>query len=201
MFERVQVYRGFELPIQLFKDLLSAFKQDVIKHRYSNFQEVLDYCSRSANPVGRLLLYLIKENTENNLRNSDQICSSLQLINFLQDIEQDFSENNRIYIPMDEMLQYGVSDDIIAKGISNDEMRALFSHQLNRARKMMLDGAILGTKIRGRFGLQLRMMINGGLQICKLLEKNKENLYARPRLKSPDWVDIVRYSLVKKTIQ
>lgn len=195
------VINRHDLPIQLFRDLLSAFKQDVTKKRYTNFAEVLDYCSRSANPVGRLLLYLIKENSENNLEYSDLICSSLQLINFLQDIEQDYHENNRIYLPQDEMRHYCITEQTIAQGISSKEMCALISYQLNRAKKMMLDGAILGTRINGRFGLQLRMMINGGLQICKLLEKNRDNVYTRPRLNAGDWFDIVRYSLMRKTIQ
>lgn len=190
-----------QLPVQLFRDLLSAFKQDVTKHRYENFEEVLDYCKRSANPVGRLLLFLLKECTEENLRQSDLICSSLQLINFLQDITQDYEENNRIYLPKDEMQHFGVTESIISKQITNTEMRTLIAHQLQRARQMMVEGSDLGARINGRFGLQLRMMINGGLQICKLLENNRENVYARPRLNTPDWLNIARYSLARKIIQ
>ena len=190
-----------QLPVQLFRDLLSAFKQDVTKHRYENFEDVLDYCKRSANPVGRLLLFLLKENSEENLRQSDLICSSLQLINFLQDITQDYEENNRIYLPKDEMQHFGVTEAIISEQITNTEMRALIAHQLQRARKMMVEGSDLGARINGRFGLQLRMMINGGLQICKLLENNRENVYARPRLNTLDWFNIARYSLARKIIQ
>ena len=189
------------LPLQLFRDLLSAFKQDVTKHRYENFAQVLDYCTRSANPVGRLLLHLLKENSDDNLRYSDQICSSLQLINFLQDIHQDYSENNRIYLPMDEMQKYGVTETTISEQLSTPEIRALITHQIQRARQMMLEGSILGTRIPGRFGLQLRMMINGGLQICKLLEYNRENIYARPRLETRDWITIAGYSLSRQTIK
>lgn len=195
------VINKHRLPIQLFKDLLSAFKQDVTKHRYENFEQVLDYCTRSANPVGRLLLHLLKENSEENLRCSDQICSSLQLINFLQDISQDYQENDRIYLPLDEMQEYGVTETDISQQLSSEEMRALIAHQIRRAKQMMIDGAILGTRINGRFGLQLRMMINGGLQICKLLENTRENVYARPRLGASDWLAIAGYSLLGKTIQ
>ena len=87
------------LPISLFKDLISAFQQDVTKQRYSSYQEVLYYCQRSANPIGRLLLHLIGEATPENLVQSDAICTALQIINFLQDIGQDYNENNRIYLP------------------------------------------------------------------------------------------------------
>jgi len=190
-----------QLPIQLFKDLLSAFKQDVTKHRYDNFVQVLDYCTRSANPVGRLLLHLLNENSDENLRYSDRICSSLQLINFLQDIRQDYEENNRIYLPLDEMQQYGVNETTISQNLSDSNMRALITHQIGRARQMMLDGSILGTRVKGRFGLQLRMMINGGLQICKLLENNRENVYARPRLGTLDWISIAGNSTLRRFIR
>ena len=190
-----------QLPVQLFKDLLSAFKQDVTKHRYDNFLQVLDYCARSANPVGRLLLHLLKKDSDKNLQYSDSICTSLQLINFLQDISQDYQENNRIYLPLDEMQQFGVSESDISQQNCSNEMRALIAHQIQRAKKMMLDGATLGSRIQGRFGLQLRMMINGGLQICKLLENNKENVFARPRLQTWDWASIALNSIVRRTIQ
>ena len=195
------VINKHRLPIQLFRDLLSAFKQDVTKRRYENTALVMDYCTRSANPVGRLLLHLIEKNSDENNRCSDQICSSLQLINFLQDIHQDYIENNRIYLPMDEMQKYGVSESDISQQLSSPEMRALIAHQIQRARQMMLDGSALGTRIKGRFGLQLRMMINGGLQICKLLENNRENVYARPRLRAWDWISIASHSLLKQTIE
>lgn len=195
------VINKHQLPVQLFKDLLSAFKQDVTKHRYTNFDDLLDYCSRSANPVGRLLLHLTKNDSEENLRRSDFICSSLQLINFLQDITQDYSENNRIYLPLDEMEKYGVSEATISQQTTDDAMRTLIAHQINRAKNMMLEGAQLGTQINGKFGLQLRMMINGGLQILKLLENNKENVYSRPRLGIANWLNIASYSLLRKYIQ
>ena len=195
------VITKYQLPLQLFHDLLSAFTQDVTKKRYQNFEEVLDYCQRSANPVGRLLLHLLDQATPENLQQSDAICSSLQLINFLQDIYQDYSENNRIYIPMDEMQNYGVSETMIEQQQTTAAMRTLISQQTSRAKSLMLEGAPLGNRIGGSFGLQLRMMINGGLQVLKLLEIQKENVFARPRLNVFDWIKIARYALMKKYIQ
>lgn len=195
------VIRKHNLPVSLFKDLLSAFKQDVTKKRYENFQQVLDYCTRSANPVGRLLLHLLNKDDPENLESSDLICSSLQLINFLQDIQQDYRENNRIYLPLDEMRNYGISESMIAEQQNSNPMNELITHQIKRAQQMMLKGAPLGDRIPGRFGLQLRMMINGGLQVCKLLENNQENVYARPRLRKRDWLTISFYSLIRKTIE
>lgn len=189
-----------QLPLQLFHDLLTAFKQDVTKKRYADFEEVLDYCQHSANPVGRLLLHLIHQATPENLQQSDAVCSALQLINFLQDIHQDFDENNRIYFPQDEMQQWGVNDTMIKQKQSNDAMRDLVNQQLQRAKTMMLSGAPLGNRIPGRFGLQLRMMINGGLQVLKLLENQQQNVFSRPRLNTRDWFTITFNSLIKRTI-
>ena len=102
------------LPVELFHDLLDAFSQDVTKGRYADFAEVLDYCRRSANPVGRLLLFLFKENFEKTLLWSDSICTALQLINFWQDLPIDYAKG-RIYLPQDEMLRFGVSEGHIAQ--------------------------------------------------------------------------------------
>lgn len=194
------VINRHQLPLPLFNDLLTAFKQDVTKKRYANFTEVLNYCQHSANPVGRLLLHLIHQATPENLQRSDAICSALQLINFLQDIHQDYDENNRIYFPQDEMLQWGVNETMIKQQQSDDAMRSLVNQQLQRAKTMMLSGAPLGNRIPGRFGLQLRMMINGGLQVLKLLENQQQNVFSRPRLNTRDWFTIVFNSLIKKTI-
>ncbi|WP_455209260.1 squalene synthase HpnC [Kaarinaea lacus] len=194
------VIKQHQLPVQLFHDLLIAFKQDVTKKRYDNFADVMDYCRHSANPVGRLLLHLIKQATPENLQQSDAICSALQLINFLQDIHQDYDENNRIYFAEDEMQQCGVNETMIKQQHTTDAMRALVKQQIRRAKSMMISGAPLGRRIPGRFGLQLRMMINGGLQILKLLENQQENVFSRPRLRSIDWLKITSFAMIKKSI-
>ena len=195
------VVRKHDLPLQLFHDLLTAFKQDVTKQRYQNFDEVLAYCANSANPVGRLLLHLTGHTSIQMLAYSDAICTALQLINFLQDIEQDYLENNRIYIPQDDMAQFGVDEKAIREKTCDVKMSALFEKQVNRAKAIMLEGADLGNQIPGRFGLQLRMMINGGLQVLNLLEKQKENCFSRPRLALLDWVKITVWSVWKQTIR
>ncbi|MCI0505749.1 MAG: squalene synthase HpnC [Gammaproteobacteria bacterium] len=188
------------LPMQLFQDLLTAFKQDVTKKRYDNFDEVLQYCRYSANPVGRLLLHITGHNTALNLQQSDAICSALQLINFLQDVVQDYEENNRIYFPRDEMRQWGVTESMIQHQQTTGAMRALVQQQVQRTKAMLLSGAPLGSAIAGRFGLQLRIMINGGLRILKLLENQQENVFSRPRLKTMDWLAITYYAVLKKPI-
>jgi len=185
------------LPLQLFRDLLSAFKQDVSKIRYQNIAEVMDYCRRSANPVGRLLLHLHNQASDTNLTLSDSICTALQLINFLQDIHQDIEENNRIYIPVDEMQQFDTTEEHLLKKISDQKMAQLFKCQLDRAHGLMLAGAPLGQNIGGRFGLQLRLMIAGGLAICKRLERLESDFFERPRLRGRDWFDMFKYAIIR----
>ncbi len=174
--------RYYRLDAVLFHDLLDAFRQDVDKTRYRNFDEVLDYCRRSANPVGRLMLQLFEQATPQNNHDSDLICSALQLINFLQDIEQDLMENNRIYLPLDEMAAAGVSvEDLQGK---QPHVADFIRSQTMRARHMLLAGCGLGRRLHGRFGLEVRTIINGGLTICDALLR--QEIYSRPRLTHRD---------------
>ncbi len=178
----------FQLPLQLFHDLLDAFSQDVVKKRYANFEEVLDYCCRSANPVGRLLLHLYEEATPQNLKYSDAICTSLQLINFWQDVRKDYAIA-RIYLPQDEMAQYGVTEESIAQGRADAAWQQLMKFQCDRARAMMQSGAPLGSILTGRIGLEMRMIIAGGLRILDKLDAVDYDMFGRrPVLKPWDWV-------------
>ena len=187
-----------QLPLQNFRDLLSAFQQDVNTIRYQNFDEVLDYCSRSANPIGRLLLKLHGQATDKNIQLSDSICTALQLINFLQDIYQDIQENNRIYIPVDEMRQFNVTESQLKQRVSDQNMGKLFKLQLHRAQRLMQQGSALGQNIDGRFGLQLRLMIAGGLAICQRLERLEADYFERPRLRRRDWFAMFKYAIIRK---
>ncbi|MGO8756450.1 MAG: squalene synthase HpnC [Gallionellaceae bacterium] len=177
-----------QLPLYLFYDLLDAFTQDVIKSRYANFDELLDYCRRSANPVGRLLLHLYQEATPTNLAYADNICTALQLINFWQDVKKDYAIG-RIYLPQDEMAQFGVTEQHIAQGRANAEWRDLMRFQTDRAGEMMKRGAPLGSILTGRTGLEMRMIIAGGNRIiAKLRGVNFDTFERRPVLQMHDWV-------------
>lgn len=181
----------FELPLQLFHDLLDAFSQDVVKKRYANFDEVLDYCRRSANPVGRLLLHLYREATPQNLIYSDAICTSLQLINFWQDVKKDCAIG-RVYLPQDELAQYGITEERLAQGRADAAWQQLMDFQCERARAMMLSGAPLGSILAGRIGLEMRMIIAGGLRILdKLAAVDYDMFNRRPVLKPWDWVIMI----------
>lgn len=175
------------LPVGLFRDLLSAFSQDVVKPRYESFAELLDYCRRSANPIGRLLLHLYRATEPDNLACSDNICSSLQLINFWQDVAIDFRKD-RIYLPRDEMAEYGVSESQIERGETNEAWRALMSFQIERADAMMLAGAPLARRLPGRIGFELRMVVAGGRRILEKLRACQGDVFRhRPVLTRPDW--------------
>jgi squalene synthase HpnC len=181
------VIHKHHLPLQLFHDLITAFRLDVTKKRYADIDDVWGYCRYSANPVGRLLLYLMDAATPENLQRSDAICSALQLINFLQDIEQDFRENNRIYLPQADMERFKVNEAHIRDKQTDDAFTQLIQQQITYAREKMLFGKPLGRAVGGRFGFQLRLMINGGLRIVDLLENQREDLFSRPRLQKRDW--------------
>ncbi len=178
----------FKLPLQPFYDLLSAFSQDVTKTRYADFGELIQYCRRSANPVGQLLLHLYGEATPKNLAYSDAICTSLQLINFWQDIAIDFKKD-RIYLPQDEMAKFKISENQIAQGNTNELWGSLMLFQLDRTRKLLQAGAPLGKVLQGRIGLEMRMIIMGGETILRKLHKSKGDVFRnRPVLKPIDWL-------------
>ena len=182
--EVVAVHR---LPFAPFHDLLDAFSQDVTKQRYANFGEVMDYCRRSADPVGRLMLHLYGASDARNVACSDAICSALQLINFWQDVEIDFRKN-RIYLPQEDMTRFGVSESQIAASDASGGWWNLMRFLIERARSMMLAGAPLATRLRGRVGLEIRAVVQGGLRMLEKLERQHGNVFRRrPVLHAWDW--------------
>ena len=189
------VIRAHRLPVGAFDDLLSAFSQDVTTRRYADFTAVLDYCRRSADPVGRLLLHLFDRATAENLRRSDSICSGLQLVNFWQDVEIDYAKG-RIYLPGDEMAREGVTETHIKERRCDDAWRALLRFQVERARGMLLDGAPLGRALPGRIGLEIRATVHGGLRILEKLERAGYDMFRhRPVLQWHDWPLILARAL------
>ncbi len=173
------------LPLQPFHDLLSAFRQDVTQSRYRDFGELMDYCRRSANPVGRLLLHLQGYHDARDLAHADAICSALQLINFLQDIAPDYRQRGRIYLPADEMARFGVGEADIAECRNSAAVQALIRFQIQRCARLLRAGSPLGTRLNGRFALELRAIVLGGSRILEKLYR-QEDVYSRPRLDRRD---------------
>ncbi len=183
--------RSHKLPLAPLRDLLSAFKQDVLTTRYTDFASLSDYCRRSANPVGQLMLHLYQTATPQNLRDADAICSALQLINFWQDIAIDW-QKQRVYVPQEDLRRFGVNEQQIADGNNNANWQALMQFEITRARTLMQSGATLPKRLPGRIGWELRLVIQGGLRILECLEKIEGDVFRhRPQLQWRDWVIIL----------
>ena len=191
MFARLSgVIAQYDLPLQPFRDLLSAFKQDVGTKQYASFGLLLDYCRRSANPVGWLMLSLYGAATPRNITDSDAICSALQLINFLQDVAID-REKERLYLPLNDLARFGVTPGQLDQAEADARFRALMKFELERARALMLSGAPLARRLPGRIGWELRLVVQGGLRILEAIEKVDFDVFRRrPRLALPDWLVI-----------
>jgi squalene synthase HpnC len=176
------------LPLQPLRDLLSAFRQDVVTTRYPDYPTLLDYCRRSANPVGRLMLGLYGVDDAASLRESDAVCSALQLINFWQDVGIDI-EKGRIYLPLDDLARFHVDEQQIVRADAGPAWRALMRFEVERARALMLEGAPLATRLPGRIGWELRLVVQGGLRILEAIERAEYDVFRRrPRLQRLDWV-------------
>ena len=191
------VINQYSIPTQLLLDLISAFKQDVMKKRYQHFGELMDYCRRSANPVGRLLLYLFQQTDDKNLALSDGICSALQLINFYQDLSQDYDEMQRIYLPQEDMEKFGVNEQHLAEKISDKQMQQLMQFEYERAEKLLSAGAWLGTRLSGRAGFEIRLIIAAGFKVLTKL-KLQDDVFSRPRLVIKDYIWIFWKAFRKK---
>ena len=188
MFTRLAgVLRDFDLPRQPLADLLSAFRQDVVTARYPDYASLLDYCRRSANPVGRLMLALYGAAGADDLAQSDAICTALQLINFWQDVGVDTAKG-RIYLPQDDLARFGVAEADIFAGRDTPAWRALLRFEVDRARALMLQGAPLAKRLPGRIGWELRLVVQGGLRILDCIEAAGYDVFRRrPQIKRRDW--------------
>ena len=180
----------FSLPTDLLNDLLDAFCQDIAMTRdrelYADFQSLLDYCAKSANPIGRLLLHLYGIQGKEELALSDHICTALQLINFWQDLSVDIPRG-RFYLTRQDQLAFGVSQRDLEGLKQTDNATQLIAHCVVTARKMMKKGAQLVHHVPGRAGWELRAVVQGGLQILDKIERlNFTTLRHRPTLGQRD---------------
>jgi len=176
-----------QLPIAPFYDLLSAFEQDVTVTRYADYDRLLDYCSRSANPVGRLMLHLYGAADPDNLRDADAVCTGLQLTNFWQDVRLDWNKG-RVYLPQEDLRRFGVSENDIAAHRIDASWQALMGMQIGRARALLHCGLPLSRRLGGRIGLELKLVVQGGLRILERIERSGCDVFLnRPQLQARDW--------------
>lgn len=184
----------YALPVPLLTDLLSAFEQDVRNPRYANRASLLDYCARSANPIGRLLLHLYGEHAPAAQRESDAVCSALQLINFWQDLSVDVPRG-RHYVSDDDLAHHGLTRDALRR--DTPATQALVQELCGWARALMLQGAPLARRLSGRAGWELRAVVQGGLAILDNMRRMDHRVLAeRPTLAAPDWARVAWRTLV-----
>ncbi|AUZ05590.1 MULTISPECIES: squalene synthase HpnC [Vitreoscilla] len=184
-----------QLPTALFEDLLDAFRQDVVKKRYQEFDELVDYSRRSANPIGRLLLCLYGVNDEQSLQQSDAICTALQLINFWQDVAIDW-QKNRVYLPQTSLQQFHVSESDIAQHKLTPAFQNMMAAQCQRAFQMLQDGSPLIGKLPSRLRWELSMIVLGGERIVRKLMAVEYDVFTqRPVLTKRDWLWMLKQLL------
>lgn len=183
--------RAYALPAALLEDLLSAFEQDVVKTRdlsgYASRGELLEYCRRSANPVGRLMLHLYGVQEATALRQSDCICTALQLINFWQDLSVDLPRG-RYYVPAEDCGPQGMDPLGPRSWAAHPNAARLVALEVDWARELMLEGAPLVHRVPGRAGWELRLVVQGGLRILdKIAIAGFDSFRVRPQLAAWDW--------------
>lgn len=162
--------RQFNLSKQPFDDLLDAFRQDQIKTRYADFDEIQEYCRRSANPVGRLVLGLGGCDDESNVALSDDICTGLQLANFWQDVARDYSID-RIYLPRDEMERFGVDESMLSESAASPQLRKLLASECDRAEAFFVRGLPLCESVPRWLASDIKLFVHGGLETLKAIRK------------------------------
>ena len=175
------------LSTKYFFNLLEAFKQDVTKKRYTNFNELLDYCCNSANPVGRVILELLNVKDDQAIYYSDKICTALQNTNLVQDTDIDYKKG-RIYYPLDEMEKYGVTEKMFELRENNLNFSNLVEFSIDRTQRMFNEGKNLLAYLKGRLKYEIAATINGGeLILNKIKEQNYDVLNNRPVLNKSDY--------------
>jgi len=180
----------YNLDISLFESLLKAFEQDIFVNRFEKFDDILRYCSNSANPIGRIILRLYGINNLQMDILSDKICSGLQLTNFYQDVSIDLKKN-RIYFPLEELKEFNVQENDFFENRFNDQMKSLIKYQVGRNREFFNQGKIILEKLPARLKIQIGLTINGGEKILSKLEQLDYNvLKFRPALTKFDILSI-----------
>jgi squalene synthase HpnC len=160
----------FAIPAQPFEDLISAFEQDQRVTDYETFDQLRDYCRRSADPVGRLVLYLCEAHTPQNVEWSDSVCTGLQLANFWQDVARDL-DIGRIYLPREDRQRCGYDDDALRSRTTNNAFLRLMELEVGRARQFLCDGVPLVERMPGRLQIDIELFIRGGLQVLREIER------------------------------
>ena len=183
-----ETIRQKDLPLDLFRDLLTAFKLDVIQNRHASFDDVLNYCRHSANPIGRLVLFLFGYRDPALHLLSDSICTGLQLTNFWQDLMVDL-EKGRIYIPTEDFKRFDYSEEDLRNRTYNDAFQNLMAFQINRTRVLFREGHALCRQVGRNLRFELNLVWKGGNFILDSLESQQYDIFSkRPVLNKSSWI-------------
>jgi len=186
-----ETVRLFDIPRHEFSDLLTAFRQDQTVTRFETFNDVLRYCHYSANPVGHLVLYLCGYRDPERQQLSDFTCTALQLANFWQDVSIDYAKG-RIYLPLEDLRQFKVSEEDIARDRNTPAFRQMMKFEVGRARDWFRQGLPLVRKVDHELAIDLDLFSRGGLEILNAIEKqNYAVLGNRPSISKPRKVALV----------
>jgi len=192
-----QTIHRHDIPIEPFDNLIRAFEQDQTVVRYENFPQLVDYCTKSADPVGRIVLYMCgyRDNERQSL--SDKICTALQLINFWQDVRRDILERDRIYIPADDMQHFNVTEDQIRAGTVTDNFRNLIRFQVERTESLFTEGEKLLSLLAPTYRKQIALFAKGGRAICQAVRsQNFDTLTRRPKLSKFQKAKLITTTLI-----
>jgi squalene synthase HpnC len=185
-----QAVREHHLPVSPLRALLSAFRQDVLRQRYPTYAELADYCERSANSVGRLMLHLFGVLDAQSLRQADAICTGLQLANFWQDVAIDWRKG-RVYLPAEDLARFGVDESQIEAGRCDANWTRLMAFECERARELMASGRPLAGALSKRLALELKLVVAGGLRILDRIDAVGGDVFRRrPKLGARDWLPL-----------
>ncbi len=192
-----ETIRTYDLPVQLFRDLLTAFTRDVTVKRYATWDDLLThYCRFSANPVGRLVLLLFGYREPALHELSDHVCSALQLTNFWQDLAIDLA-NNRIYLPQEAMARYGVTEAALFQHTAGESFRRLMAHAADVTQSLFDQGQDLPNRVRGRLSWELRATWLGGTTILRRVHAvGYDTFHRRPALTPWDKLSIAGRALL-----
>lgn len=169
---------AFGIPISPYLDLLHAFRQDQVTTRYATYHDLLDYCAHSANPVGRLTLHLFSHTDSHRRALSDAICTGLQLANFWQDLARD-AAIGRVYLPENDMAEYGVRREDLLAGRHTPELEALLTLQCSRAAELFDHGSALVDSLNGKARLCVAMFVAGGREILQMIADQRYDVLTR----------------------
>ena len=178
-----QTIRRHDIPVDPFLHLIDAFEQDQRIDRYETFEQVVDYCRRSADPVGRLVLYMSGYRDAERQRLSDLTCTALQLTNFWQDVQRDLADRDRIYLPRESMAKFGVTEDQLKAGRCDEKYRSLIRFEVDRTQRMFDEGTQLLPMLDPSVRLQVALFGKGGRAILAAIRRQGyDTLTRRPRL-------------------